>query len=336
MILDPEVVAFLAAHPPALGPEATPAQRRAAIQVVSDNFFTAFSAPAVDVASVEDVAVPVAGGQLRGRVYRPARSGGLPVHLYFHGGGWWLGSVDELVVDATCRARSVGANCVVVALEYRLAPEHRFPTAVEDCYSALVWAAGHAVEFGGDGTNISVGGTSAGANLAAAVALATRDRGGPALRLQLLEVPPLDLTLSHVAHSQVADDYGITRADLQENAEIYLSDPNQSADPLASPLLAADLTRLARAAIMTAELDPLCVDGEAYAQRLRAAGVPVDYHEYPGATHGSLLLTGTWAPAQEWQDDVVGHLRRAHWAEAVEQDGDSVAAGLTRPAAQRD
>ena len=333
MTLDPEVVAFLAAHPrePA-PPEATPAERRAAIRVVSDEFFAAFGAPGVEVSSIEDVAVPVAGGQIRARVYRPSSDSGLPVHLYFHGGGWWLGSIDELVVDATCRDRCRSANCVVIALEYRLAPEHRFPTAIEDCYAALVWAAGHAADFGGDPTNLSVGGTSAGANLAAAVALATRDRSGPPLRLQLLEVPPLDLTLSHVAHSQVTDDYGITRADLHENAEIYLADAAQAADPLASPLLASDLTRLADAAIMTAEFDPLCVDGEAYAARLRTAGVRVDYRRYSGAIHGSLLLTGSWAPAREWQRDVVSHLRRAHWG--VDADGAAVA-GIAGPAEQQ-
>ncbi|WP_111765544.1 alpha/beta hydrolase [Nakamurella deserti] len=312
MTLDAPVAEFLAFKPDA-GASGTPvADRRRAILDASDEIFRRFGEPAPDVASVTDHVVDQPGGAIRVRVYRPHAAAPLPVHVFIHGGGFWLGSVDELVVDATCRERSTGADCVVVAVDYRLAPEHPFPTPVEDCYRALLWAHEHAASLGGDPSVLTIGGVSAGANLAAAVTLAVRDRGGPPLALQLLEVPALDLTLSSMVASGVGDDHGISVADMAVTVDLYLPAPADPTSPYASPLLATDLRGLPPAHILTAEFDPLRHEGERYAERLRDAGVPVVCRRQPGAVHGSLALTGRWEPARQWRAHLLDALRQAH------------------------
>ncbi|MHA3703983.1 alpha/beta hydrolase [Jatrophihabitans sp. YIM 134969] len=308
-VLDDVVRRFLDTKPDA-GLETDPVERRRAlILAASDELFETFGAPGPAVAAVEEHVVPHAGRRTRVRVYRPDTEPGHPVHVFLHGGGWWLGSVDELVVDATCRERAVGASCVVVSVQYSYAPEEVFPAAVEDAHAALQWAATHASSLGGDASALSIGGVSAGANLAAAVALLCRDQGGPALRLQVLEVPPLDLTLDTMRSSGVSDDYGITLAEMEWCTALYLGTPERARDPLASPLLADDLTGLPPAAVLTAEHDPLRDDGTRFAARLSAAGVPVTHVQQAGAVHGSLALTGTWSPARTWQDTVIDALR---------------------------
>lgn len=312
MDLDGAVREFLDTKPDSGEPEQPVAERRALIRSGSDDLFRAFGAPVDDVHAQEEVQLDRGDGQIRLRVYRPDGSTGLPVHVFLHGGGFWLGSVDELVNDAICRQRCRDAGCVVVAVDYRLAPEHRFPVPVEDCYAGLVWAVEQAERIGGDPGNVSIGGVSAGANLAAAVALAARDRQGPRLRLQLLEVPPLDLTLDTVRQSGIGDEYGITVNDMRLSNDLYLPSPDDACHPLASPLLAPDLAGLPAAHVMTAEFDPLRLDGERYAARLQAAGVKATHSTYSGAVHGSLALTGTWPPARVWQRDVCEVLRQAH------------------------
>ncbi|HVV18586.1 MAG TPA: alpha/beta hydrolase [Pseudonocardiaceae bacterium] len=312
MTLDPELSAFLTAADPGPATGRTVQERRTAIRSLSDSLFATFSETAGDVHTVDEHLVAVPGGHIRLRVYRPSAEAGLPIHVFFHGGGWWLGSIDEDVVDATCRERCLGARCVVVAAEYRLAPEHRFPTAVEDCYAALLWSHAHAGEIGGDPDTISVGGVSAGANLAAATAIAARDRHGPRPVLQLLEVPPVDLTLGLARTVPVGDEFGISVAAMEENVTLYLRSPADARDPLASPALVDDVRGLAPARIQTAEFDPLRRDGEFYADRLRDAGVPVSFACYPGAIHGSLSMTRTWAPARQWRQDLIDQLVAAH------------------------
>lgn len=313
MPLDPPVQAFLDFKPDA-GSSSTPvAQRRRAILAASDEIFRRFGEPAPAGVAVAEHRVDQPSGSIRVRVYRPAAaSGPRPVHVFIHGGGFWLGSVDELVVDATCRERSLGADCVVVAVDYRLAPEFPFPVPVQDCHRALLWAHEHATELGGDPDVMTIGGVSAGANLAAAVVLAVRDAGGPAIALQLLEVPTLDLTLDGMRASGVGDQYGISVADMTAGVQLYLPRPDDALDPAASPLRADDLSGLPTTRIMTAEFDPLNHEGRRYAERLRAAGVPVEHEVYPGAIHGSLALTGCWEPARTWRSDLLAALRRAH------------------------
>jgi acetyl esterase len=311
MQLDRPVREFLATKPDSGSADAPIAERRAVIRRGSDELFERFTAPAAEVHATETRWIDSVRGPIRVRVYRPSAEPGLPLHVFLHGGGFWLGSIDELVVDVTCRERCVGAQCVVVSVDYRLSPEHSFPVPLEDCFDALVWAHRHADELGADPTNISIGGVSAGANLAAAVALAARDRQGPHLRLQLLEVPPLDLTLDTMRSSGVGDDFGITVAEMELCTALYLAGA-QPQDRYVSPLLAPDLSGLPSARIMTAQFDPLRHDGELYAERLERAGVAVEHRRYPGAVHGAIILTATWAPARTWRDDVVEALRRAH------------------------
>ncbi|MGA5302055.1 alpha/beta hydrolase [Nucisporomicrobium flavum] len=313
MGLDEAVRTFLATKPDSGDPDAPLEQRRTVIRAGTDSLFAMFGRPVPPAHREHDVEIPVPGGRIRIRVYRPGDEPGLPMHVFLHGGGFWLGSIDEHVNEAACRSRCAGAGCVVVAVDYRLSPEHAFPTPLEDCYAGLRWAVDHATELGGDPANISVGGISAGATLAAAVALLARKRGGPRLRLQLLEVPPLDLTLDGMRESGVGDGFGITLAEMALCRDLYLPSADEARNPLASPLYAEDLAGLPPARIMTAQFDPLRRDGERYADRLRAAGIPVVHDCYPGAVHGSLALTGTWPPARTWQDDVLRGLRQAHF-----------------------
>jgi len=312
MELDEAVRTFLSTKPDSGDPQAPLPQRRATIRAGVDSLFAMFGQPVSPAHTERDIAFDVTNGRIRARVYRPNDETALPIHVFLHGGGFWLGSIDEHVNDATCRSRCIGAGCVVVAVDYRLAPEHPFPTPLEDCYAGLRWAAESAAEIGGDPANMSIGGVSAGATLAAAVALLARDRQGPPLRLQLLEVPPLDLTLDGMRASGVGDEFGITVDEMALCRDLYLPSPEDARRPLASPLHAADLAGLPATRIMTAQFDPLRHDGERYADRLQAAGVPVSYASYLGAVHGSLALTGTWPNARTWQDDLLQCLREAH------------------------
>jgi acetyl esterase len=313
MALDQAVRTFLSTRPGSDDPDAPIARRRTAIHAGTAALFAKFGRPVGAAQSERDIEVAVTGGRIRLRVYRPSAETGLPIHVFLHGGGFWLGSIDETVNQATCRSRCAGAGCVVVAVDYRLAPEHRFPIPLEDCYAGLRWAVEHAAEIGGDPANVSIGGVSAGANLAAAVAMLARERRAPRLRLQLLEVPPLDLTLDGMRASGVGDDFGITVDEMALSRDLYLPSPEDVRNPLASPLHAKDLAGLPATRIMTAQFDPLRPDGERYAGRLRAAGVPVSYGCYRGAVHGSLNLTGTWPAARGWQDDLLRCLREAHF-----------------------
>ncbi|AGZ40923.1 alpha/beta hydrolase [Actinoplanes friuliensis] len=309
MELAEAVAAFLATKPDSGDPGAPVAVRRTAIHHGSDQLFDMFGA-AVAPVGVTDHVLDRPGGGIRVRVYRPATTRALPLYVFLHGGGFWLGSVEEKVNEALCHDRSGRAQCVVVAVDYRLAPEHPFPVPLEDCFAGLSWAVEHAAELGADPERVAIGGISAGATLAAAVTLLARTRGGPRIDLQLLEVPPLDLTLDTMVSSGIGDDYGITVDDMRLCADLYLGAGPDRRDPLVSPLHAADLTGLPPARIQSAEHDPLRLDGERYAQRLREAGVPVSFAVYPGAVHGSLALTGAWPPAATWHQDIVDALSR--------------------------
>jgi acetyl esterase/lipase len=269
---------------------------------------------AVDpVGAVTDHEVRVPGGEIRVRVFAPAGTGPHPALLHFHGGGFVFGTIDSLVNDAKCAHICRRAGCAVVTVEYRLAPEHPFPTAPEDCYAALRWVAAHADPLGIDSTRLAVGGESAGGNLAAAVALMTRDRNGPKVALQLLEVPVTDLGDGANGHASVdlfGSGYGLDRLDMDSFTEAYLADPSEGSSPYASPLLAPDLTGVAPAHILTAEYDMLRDSGEAYARRLAEAGVETTLHRALGLTHGAPVLWQEWEPARAWMDEVVRVIAR--------------------------
>jgi acetyl esterase len=227
--------------------------------------------------------VSVDGGSIRVRVYRATGSQPHPVHLLVHAGAFCSGRPQD--VDALARRYAVRAQCAVVVVGYRLAPEHPWPAAPEDTYAALVWTVEHADELGLDPGRVSIGGISAGGCIAASVALMARDRGGPVLVFQLLEIPITDLTMSCPSIDRFGTGHLLTRADLVEAYGHYVPDPAQRR--AASPLHAADLTGLPPTMVLTAEFDPLRDEGEAYARRLRSAGVAVQAVRASGHVHSS-------------------------------------------------
>ena len=234
------------------------------------------------------------------------------MHLFLHGGGWVAGSAHDSYIDILSRERAVGASCVVVAVDYRKAPEHTFPTGLEDTQAALEWVVAHADELGARPDLVTIGGQSAGANLAAALAVKLRDEDGFQLALQLLEAPALDLTLSLPSHETYGTGYGLHLADVRRLVPLYLTDPDEATNPYASPLLAPDLSGLPPAHVMSAEFDMLRDDGERYVQRLHAAGVPATFSLQRGHVHFSAALTKPMAAARAWRDEAVSVLAGAH------------------------
>jgi acetyl esterase len=316
MNLDPAVQRFATVDADDSLSHLSVADQRQFMRHLVDLNFLRFSSHGPGVHSITDFDIAVTGGRVTARVYHPGPEAGLPVHLSLHGGGWWHGSIDDYISDAIWRQRCVQAHTVVVGLDYRLAPEHRFPAALGDTFAALCWMHDNARTLRIDPGNISVGGSSAGGNLAAALTMKTRDEHGPRLNFQLLEVPALDLTQATARRAVAEDGTGQDMVDEIGTAiEHYLSDPDQARDPLVSPLLADDLSGLPSAVVFTAELDPLHAEGELYAERLAAAGVSARTVRHPGALHGTAMLTRTWAPAAAWQQQAADVLRQAHWGE---------------------
>ena len=265
--------------------------------------------PEIVVHSVEDLMIDGPDSSIPVRIYRPSAAPA-PVHVHFHGGGWVIGDLETH--DRDCREICVGADCIVVAVDYRLAPEHIFPAAPEDCYAALCWAAANLDSLCALPGAVSVGGDSAGGNLAAAVALMARDRNGPAIAMQLLIYPVTDATMESGSYRDNADGYLLSRTMMSWFWDHYCPDLALRADPLASPITAEDLTGLPPALIMTAEFDPLRDEGEAYAERLIAAGVEVEVRRFDGLVHGFFSQAGVIEAAREGVDLAVKALRKAH------------------------
>jgi acetyl esterase len=245
-----------------------------------------------DVASVEDRTIEGAAGDLVVRVYRPEGEGPLGITVFFHGGGWVIGDLDTH--DTVCRELAAGAGCVVVSVDYRLAPEHRFPAAIEDCWAATKWVGEHAAELGGDPDRIAVAGDSAGGNLAAVVALLAREHGSPDIKAQVLVYPATDLTdAEYDSRADNAAGYLLEVAQMEWFMDHYVPDRELRADWRLSPLRAASHAQLAPALVITAEYDPLRDEGIAYADALRAAGVDVEHTNYEGAIHVFFQLPAT-------------------------------------------
>ena len=241
------------------------------------------TSPPEAVAVVKNTRIPGPSAQIPLRVYIPREGKILPVLAYFHGGGWVLGDLDS--VDSLCRSLAKAANCVVVSVNYRLAPENKFPAAVEDAYSATEWIADNATVLSGDSRRIAVGGDSAGGNLAASVSLMARDKHGPPIAFQLLIYPATNYAFGTTSYSHNAEGYWISRDDMKWFWNHYLRDEEDRRNPYASPLLAANLSSLPPAFVITAEFDPLRDEGEAYAARLGECGVPVKLTRYDGMIH---------------------------------------------------
>ncbi|MDT7583500.1 MAG: acetyl esterase [Pseudonocardiales bacterium] len=273
--------------------------------------FLALQGEPVEVASVLDRTVPGPAGEIPVRVYTPAGEGPLPVVVYFHGGGWVIGDLE--VVDQPCRQLASAAGAIVVSVDYRLAPEHRYPAAFDDCYAATVWVGAHAAEIGGDPARLAVAGDSAGGNLAAAVALAARDRGGPELAAQLLIYPVTDFNFGTASYQDNREGYLLTKGSMQWFWAHYLGAQDLDKDPYACPLRADSLVGLPPAYVATSEYDPLRDEGEAYARRLEEAGVAVTAKRFDGLLHGFFWMLAAVPSAAGVLDDMVGVLRKA-WA----------------------
>ena len=265
--------------------------------------------PVDAVGAVVDRAVPGPAGPVRVRVYEPPGAARpRPLLVYFHGGGWVIGGLDTH--DGVCRTLATRTPCVVMAVDYRLAPEHRFPAAVEDAWAATAWAAEHAASLGADPARVAVGGDSAGGNLAAVVALRARDWGLP-LALQLLVYPVMDHRFDRPSYREFASGYGMSREDMLWYWGHYLGADGDGAHLEASPVRAADLAGVAPALVITAEYDVLRDEGEDYVSRLHDAGVSVTLSRYEGLIHGFFRMPGTIARANEALDEAAAALAAA-------------------------
>ena len=276
----------------------------------------ALNGPPEAVQRVEDRGIPGPGGTIPLRIYTPEGDGPFPLLVYFHGGGWVLSNIDTH--DMLCRKLTNRASCIVVSVDYRLAPEHKFPAAVEDSYAATSWVAEHASELHGDATRLAVGGDSAGGNLAAVTTQLARKQGGPSIFFQFLIYPATDqypASMQRKSFIENGEDYFLTSEGMRRFLNHYLERPEQGSDPRFAPLLAKDLSGLPPALIITAEYDPLLDEGELYAQRLQEAGVPVTLKRYDGMIHGFFSMAGVIDHSNTAIDETGEILHRAFEAE---------------------
>jgi len=259
------------------------------------------------VGSLTARAIPGPGGPIAIRIYRP-KDALRAALVYFHGGGWVVGSLEG--ADASCRVLANRSRCVVISIDYRLAPETKFPGAVDDAYAATRWVIDNAADLRIDPARVAVGGASAGGNLAAAVALVAREKGGPRIAFQLLTVPVTELSSKAASHREFAEGYGLTSADMEWYGRHYVRTEADADDPRAS-VLRADLHDPPPAFVITAECDPLRDDGEAYADRLHEFGIAARYKRYPGMFHGFMSFPGVLPEAALAFEEAGAALREA-------------------------
>ena len=252
----------------------------------------------VAIGKVEDRTIPGPGGEIPVRLYTPVAAGGTcPALVYYHGGGWVIGDLDTH--DALCRTLANEAGCKVIAVDYRLAPEHPFPAAFDDAYAAVKWVEANASEIGIDPNRIAVAGDSAGGNLAAAVCLKAKAEKAPEIAFQLLIYPVTDWGWKGGSMESCADVYPLTREIMDWFGAHYLNDPSEADDVRVSPMKEPDLSGLAPAIVVTAGFDPLRDQGEAYAQKLKAAGVSVEYRCENSLPHAFTAMTGVVPAAKQ-------------------------------------
>jgi acetyl esterase len=257
--------------------------------------------------ATEDRAIPGPAGDIPARVYTPAGDGPKPVIVYFHGGGWVIGDID--ICDNPVRRIANRTGAVVVSVDYRLAPEHTYPAAFDDSYAATAWVAEHAAELGGDHERIATCGDSAGGNLAAAVAIAARDRQGPRLAAQLLIYPVTDFNFTTESYEQNGEGYLLTKGTMQWFWAHYLGAQELGKDAFACPARTDNLVGLPPAFVATAEFDPLRDEGEAYAANLRTAGIDVTAKRYDGMLHGFAWTLGATPSGAVLIDDLATAFR---------------------------
>ena len=252
--------------------------------------FSALAGVPEEVGKVENRNIPGPGGEIPVRIYTPNGEGPFPALVYYHGGGWVIGNLET--VDVPCRLLANRANCVVVSVDYRLAPEHKFPAAADDSYAAAKWVVENAASIQVEAERVAIGGDSAGGNLAAVVALMARDKGEISLAYQMLVYPVTNHSYATESYTENADGYLLTKDSMVWFWNHYLRNEEDGKNPYASPLQAEDLSGLPPALVLTGEFDPLRDEGEAYAERLREAGVQVEAKRYDGMIHGYFWMPG--------------------------------------------
>ncbi len=284
----------------------TPAQARES----KNPMFVKSGGQPESLANVENFHIPGSAGQIPLRVYTPTGRAPFPILVYFHGGGWVIGNLDTH--DSICRSLANRASCIVIAVDYRLAPEHRFPAAVEDAYTAICWASSNAHRIDGDPARIAAGGDSAGGNLAAVVSLMARDKGMPSVIYQVLIYPVTDLSAFDTAsYHQHGQGYMLTKDGMDYYRDHYIEYEEQLKNPYASPLLAQEIGGLPPALILTAEFDVLTDEALAYAKRLKEAGVHVTCKCFDGMIHGFCCLGGMIDRASDAMNEIAAALRLA-------------------------
>ncbi|WP_035695662.1 alpha/beta hydrolase [Bradyrhizobium liaoningense] len=291
VVLDPDAVAVYKAFQEAGRPAyETLTADEARAYYSQARFATNPDAP--ELARVTPLAIPAPHGTIPARLYvpkEPRQNDGLsPALVFFHGGGWVIGDLDSH--DVVCRQLAAEGALIVISVDYRLAPEHKFPAAADDAIAATKWIAAHARDLGVDASRLSIGGDSAGGNLAAVVALAAPDAGGPALAGQVLIYPATDFAMTHDSHSEPETSVLLTHSVIRWFRDHYLNGAADIHDWRASPARAQNLAGLPPAYVLTAGADPLRDEGDEYAERLRQAGVPVTYKHFPGQFHGFFTM----------------------------------------------
>jgi len=270
------------------------------------------------VHQVRDLKIPGPAGEIPVRIYTPDVPAPAPALVYFHGGGWVLGDLESH--DAVCRALANQVPCVVASVDYRLAPEAKFPAAVEDSYAATEWIAAHASELGIDRNRIAVGGDSAGGNLSAVISQIARDRRGPQIVYQVLIYPGTDMRMTAPSIEENADGPLLTKASMIWFMGHYLRNEQDKLDPLASPLLSSNLRDLPPAFILTAECDPLRDEGEEYGRGLQQAGVHTEVIRYAGMPHGFFSFAAALQTGRQAFADTAARLRKAFDLESISAD----------------
>lgn len=305
--LEPEVQLILAmmerqGEPPADQLTVAAARERSRRQSI------AFAGPTVTVGAVRDLSVDGATGPLRARLYSPDEPDGPhPLIVFLHGGGFMFGDLDTH--DGPCRLLCRHAGGHVLAVEYRLAPEHPYPAAPEDAWAALRWAAAHAAELGADPDRLALAGDSAGGNLSAVTAQRAVREGGPRLALQVLIYPSADMMVTYPSEDHFAEGFFLTKSEIAWFSRNYLGEDSDDADPGVSPLRAADLAGVAPALVVTVAFDPLRDEGDAYAAALRSAGVPVAHRRFDGLIHGFISFAGVSRVSRDAVIELAGSTR---------------------------
>jgi acetyl esterase len=264
-----------------------------------------------ELQSIEPLAIPSPAGSIPARVYTPVKlrkaNDLAPCLVFFHGGGWVIGNLDSH--DVVCRKLADEGQLIVISVDYRLAPEHKFPAAVDDAVAATTWIAGHAKQLGIDASRLMIGGDSAGGNLAALVAISARDGNGPAIAGQVLIYPAVDFAMKHASHREPETSVLLTHSVIKWFTGLYLNSATDGNDWRASPARATTLAGLPPAYVLTAGADPLRDEGDEYAERLRQAGVAVTYRHFPGQFHGFFTMRRLLPQANVAASDIGAWLR---------------------------